>query len=236
MRVQQFDFSVDVMQAILWQYDKSTKFLELMQKKQDWYTLNQTEFWNNWFTNVFNLLTANTFGLSVWCFILDIPFYIDTNPEPANKPNFGFNAYDPAFPDLENTYLNFNNSNFSTIGSTLTLTVEEQRFLLRLRYYKLSCRCDVIDVNTFLNYLVSTSNINYAGTIYVLDGVGTMTQTYVFTSEDFPANLLKAIKDLDVLPRPTGVKNFYEVYSRSLFGFGEFYQNFENGNFIQTVS
>lgn len=235
MRIQQFDYSVDVLQAILWKYDKTVNLKGLLEYKQAWFNTNQQDFWKNWYDNVFNLLTANAFGLSVWSYILNVPLYLEFQPESPTKPNFGFNAYNPSYPTLLNSYLNFNNSNFSTKHTIITLTEEEQRFLLRLRYFQLCTRADVTDVNSFLNYLVSTSNIGFSGRIYMLDGLD-MSITYVFTTASFPPDLLTVLKDLDVLPRPAGVKIRYEVVTGSVWGLGPYNQNFENGNFIETIT
>lgn len=72
-RNQLFDFSVDVMQALLWQYDTADALPAIIASKQKWYTDNQQFFWENWFINVFDLRTANDFGCSVWAIILGIP-------------------------------------------------------------------------------------------------------------------------------------------------------------------
>lgn len=224
MRVQQFDYSVDLTQSILWQYDKATNLLSLVNSKQDWYDVNQSEFWTDFYNNIFNLLTANNFGLAVWSYILNTPFYVDVEPVSPTKANWGFGPFRK----------NFNHGNFVK-DNVLNLTTEEQRFLLRLIYYKLCNRGAVTGVNEFLNYLISTSDIGYTGTVYMLDGLD-MSITYVFTKNDFPDNLYKIIQDLDALPRPTGVKIFYHVHSEFNWGFGAFRRNFNHGNFIKTTS
>lgn len=238
MRIQEFNYNVNLLQTILWQYDESTNLLSLINKKQDWYNIYQSEFWSDWYTNVFNILTANQFGLSVWSYILNVPLYLDNEPEDPLKPIWGFND-NSAYPVLLNTYLNFGNGNFSTKGQIIDLTLEEQRFLLRLRYFQLSDNGVVTNINEFLDYLCSTSDIGFSGTIYALDGLN-MTMNYVITTTDFSDNLLNAIQILDLFPRPTGVGiNIYIDYGFQ-FGFnnGTFgnyentNKNFENGNFI----
>ena len=235
--IQQFDYSVNLLKSILWQYEKAPNLLGLVTEKQNWYTTNQTEFWTDWYDNVFNLLTANSFGLAVWSLILNVPLYIPYSPEPDDKPLFGFNA--GTFGSYENSYLNFGNSNFSTRGDAIILTEEEQRFLLRLQYFKLVTRADVTDINTFLKYLCETSNIGYTGTIYALDGLD-MAMKYVFTSTTFPILLIDVMLLLDVLPRPAGVLIEDIIIGQGgIFGFnsGTFgnyentYTNFGNGNF-----
>jgi len=230
MNIQQFNFVVDVLQSILWQYNDATNLLSLLNDKQAWLNENQTNFWfnenasndannNGWYQNVFNLLTANEFGLSVWSIILGIPSYIASNVLEPNSQIFGFNAFE-IDGSLENNYSNFYDSNFSNVNSGIQITLEQQRFLLRLRYYQLITRGQVLspqalesssntnptpfDINAFLNYLCETSDIGYSGTIYVVDNLN-MTMTYVFTSNTFPSGLLQAILANDVFPRPAGV-------------------------------
>lgn len=236
--IQEFNYNVNLLQAILWQYDEAKNLLSLINQKQAWYDKYQSQFWTDWYNNVFNIVTADQFGLSVWSYILNVPLFLDNSPEPSDKPIFGFND-NSLFPVLENTYLNFQNGNFSTKGSIIDLTIEEQRFLLRLRYYQLSDDGIVININAFLKYLCLTSNIGYAGTIYALDGLD-MTMTYVITDAGFPQELLDAIQLLDMFPRPTGVEIKIHVNYGRQFGFnaGTFddyentNKNFGFGNFI----
>lgn len=228
--VQQFDYDLDLTTAILWQYDQSINLVSLIDQKQAWYDINQSQFWSDWFDNVFNLISCNTFGLTIWSIILNIPLYVALSPPSDTKPNWGFNAFNPTFPTLENSYLNFGNANFYP-DQVLTLTEEEQRFLLRLKYFQLTTRGDIIDINKFLNFLCQTSSIEYSGTIYALDDFG-MEMTYVFTLPTFSSSLLQAIKDLDVFPRPAGVGIKYEIYTEEVWGFGIHNQNFGHGNFV----
>lgn len=279
MKVQTFDYSVDLLQGVIWQYDEATHLLSLINQKQIWYNTNQTKFWTDWYNNVFNLLTANTFGLSVWSYILNVPLYLLNEVESSSKPIWGFNSIllsgtliagmntvtglsstaqmfigmtvwdnninipfgttvasivsgteitlsnnavnsitEVITFFLGNSYLNFGEyprvgnqgSNFSIRGKVITLTEEEQRFVLRLRYFQLSNRIDVTDVNKFLNYLIMTSNIGWPGTIYMLDNLN-MTITYHFTAPNFPPNLLMVLETFDVLPRPAGVEIIYSL-------------------------
>src|SRR4051812_32389498 len=100
--VQQFDFSVDLLRAILWQYTGATNLQALLAEKSDWYFANQQRFWTDWFNDVFDLATANDFGLAVWSIILGQPTYIASGPAPADYPAWGFGAY----------HKNFGNGNF----------------------------------------------------------------------------------------------------------------------------
>ena len=236
--IQQFDYSVNVLQAVLWQYDESPNLLGLLNRKQTWYTTYQTDFWSSWYTNVFNLQTANLFGLSVWSFILNAQLYVPYNPEPDSAPIWGFND-NSLYPTLENTYTNFFGGNFSSLGDIITLSEAEQRFLLFLRYYQLTTRGVVGDINTYLNFLVGLlgPSIGFTGAMYALDGLD-MTMTYVLTNNTFPANLLQILIEEDILPRPAGVGIKEVIIIEGVtFGFNSIppendYTNFGFGNFF----
>lgn len=235
MRIESFNEPVDLLQAVLWQYGNATNLLSLLNQKQAWYDLNQTKFWTDWYNNVFNLSTSTPtlFGLSVWSIILNIPLYVPLDPEPDDKPLWGFNEVNPAYPDYVGTFLNFGNGTFSTRDQYIVLTIPEQQFLLRLKYFQLSNLGDITDINRFLNYLCTNNTIGFTGNIYVLDNFD-MSITYVFTTLDFPPALINAMRDLDVFPRPAGVGIRYILTGQPIFGFGYNYQNFGNGTFIET--
>ncbi len=205
MRIEQFNnFQLNILQSILWQYNESTNLLGLLNAKQNWYNINQTNFWEDWYNNIFNLSspTLTTFGAAIWSIILDLPLYV-SDVQPGGGQIWGFNAAGP-----ENVNFNFTMGCFAS--GEVALNLMEQQFLLRLRYFQLSTRADIVDINAFLAYLCNNNTIGYSGTIYVIDNFN-MTITYYFTAANFPGELLIAIKDQDVLPRPAGVKIIYEV-------------------------
>lgn len=227
MNIQQFNFTVDLLQVILWQYNEAVRIQQLLTDKQNWYLENQTQFWEDWFENVFNLLTADQFGLVVWSIILDIPAFLDTNADP-DKPTFGFNE----LPVLLNDNLNFNNGNFSSVGTTYRLTVEELRVVLRLRYYQLTSRGSIPDDNYFLSTVFPAAGTPFTGSVIVLDGFN-MTLTYVFDFQ-LSRTMQTILRTFDLLPRPAGVRLRYVDTSFPIFGFGETpainsNQNFDTG-------
>ena len=65
------DPTIDLKQCLLWQYQNSEKLKSLILSKQDWYSVHQAQFWQDWYDKVFNIDTANDFGLSVWGQILN---------------------------------------------------------------------------------------------------------------------------------------------------------------------
>lgn len=58
--------SVNLLECLLWQYENATRLKALVQACQDEFDGNSKDFWNNFYTNIFNIDTANTFGLQVW--------------------------------------------------------------------------------------------------------------------------------------------------------------------------
>lgn len=187
--VQGFDFSVDLLRALLWQYNEAANLQGLLERKSQWYGMNQTEFWNDWHTDVFNLATANDFGLNVWSVILGQSIYTNFNPSPSSKKSWGFGA----------AHVNFTRGNFNTqSGGTFQLPAEAARLLLQLRYFQLVSSGTVPETNRMLKYLFGTQ-----GAAYLVDNHD-MTQTYVF--EFTPTSIQQYLfNNFDVLPRPAGV-------------------------------
>lgn len=211
MRIQEFDFSVDLLQVILWQYNRATNLTGILQGKQSWYDLNQTEFWQNWYDDVFNLQTANLFGLTIWSIILNIPLFIQINPDPPGKPLWGFNEI-----PLINTYVNFENGNFTSRDSTIELTLEEQRIVCKLRYFQLVTRgnlsvfntlpdpADVLGINQFLDFVFGP-----LGGAYLLDYLDmTIACNFLYP---ISTQLLVVIQQYDLIPRPAAVALSYIV-------------------------
>ncbi|BBW41278.1 DUF2612 domain-containing protein [Citrobacter portucalensis] len=90
MNIQRFDFSLDLMKVLKWEYDQSPNLSNIFNLKQKWYDDNHQDFWTSWERDVFNLFTANDFGLNVWAIILNLPLYTESKASPTNYPAFGF--------------------------------------------------------------------------------------------------------------------------------------------------
>lgn len=186
--------------TLLWRFNKAEVLTSIITQKARWYQNNYDKFWADWYTNVFNLATANSFGLAVWAIILNLPIELDIDPDPPDKLVFGFG------PDVgawsEGYGLNFFNANFSNGAAPVILSLSQRRFLLQLRYFQLQSRGSTAEINAFLPTIVGGIN-NGAGTIYCIDNLD-MTITYVFTFTPDP-ELIPALYQYDVLPRPEGV-------------------------------
>ena len=70
---------IDIDGCYLWQYEVGSQLKKIIQDKQSFLKKNAEDFWNNWIKDVFNIDTANTFGLSVWGAFLGVgrPSYED---------------------------------------------------------------------------------------------------------------------------------------------------------------
>lgn len=230
MKIQEFDYRIDLDTALLWQYDQAVNLQSLIIKKFSFYLDNYTFFWEDWFDDVFNLITATEFGLHVWAIILNLPLFIGVEPDPVGKPIWGTNVFNPPDPNTIQGGRNFENGSFTTSGAQAQLTTEEKRLVLRLRYYQLISAGSLTQTNEFLQYLFKD-----IGEVYALDGLD-MSITYVFNF-NVSQELLFILSTYDILPRPAAVKIKYFVQSGTIFGFNEVPQingnmNFENGNFI----
>jgi hypothetical protein len=216
MTEKEFDFSIDLMQSLLWQYNDATRLQALIQQKQDWLNTEYTEFWQNWIRDVFDLRTANDFGLQVWAIILGVTLAPETGSDGAGKKVFGFDPY----------HQNFNNGNFSKIqGAVIKLTTAQKRLILQLRYYQLVARGTVPEINFMLSKL-------FPNGAWVIDTLDMSFVTYVFSSR--PNSHIQFILDnYDLLPRPAGVGVKYWVADHNAFGFNHGRTNFYNAHFGQ---
>lgn len=210
-RVQTFNFSVDLLRAILWQYNDAERLQSLLSQKSLWYEEQNAGFWQDWERDVFNMLTANDFGLAVWGIILNTPLSFGI-PGSGARPVWGFGEFNQ----------NFNNGNFGRDASGIAgLTIEQKRMVLRLRWYQIITDGTVPHINFVLQDVFGQGR--------VLD-VGNMTATYVFNAA-FPSAVQTLLEQFDLLPRPAGVKIDILVDPTNVFGFDPYYLNFNNGGF-----
>lgn len=191
--IQEFDYSVNILRSLLWRNNEAVNIQALMQFKQDAFDELNVQFWTDWYDNVFNLKTANEFGLNVWSIILGVEITIDPEVEPPNS-NFGFGPFRK----------NFNNGNFSANAGDVVLTPDDARLVLRLRYYQLILNGNVLDINKALQDVFGD-----LGLAYVQDNLD-MTMLYVFEFS-LTAEVQFILDTTDILPRPTGVDVSYII-------------------------
>jgi hypothetical protein len=214
--IQQFDFSVDLLKALLWQYNDAANLQSLLQSKSEWYETNQTQFWLDWYADIFNLATANDFGLSVWSVILNQPLYLNNGPSPPQQNIFGLGPNNQ----------NLTNGNFGTqTGYTYYFSTETARLLLQLRYFQLVSSGTVPETNRMVAYLFESF-----GPVFLVDDLD-MTQRYLFEF-DIPSEMLLMLTSFDILPRAAGVKSNIQQANVVAFGLGPNNGNLNNSNFF----
>lgn len=164
------NYSLDLPSNLTWYYDQSKELSTLISKKEEWYESNYAEFHRSWFTSVFNLKTANTFGCVVWAYILNVPTELVYVPTATRAP-WG----------LGGGRENFNLANFSGSADSPSLQLDEARRLLRIRYYAQTISVTVPNINAALKDVFGD-----LGVCYVLTGVMQLNYRFEFPlSENF---------------------------------------------------
>lgn len=210
---QEFDFSVDLMRSILWQYEQAPRAVALARADQAWIDAHQSEFWQAWHRDVFDLDSANEFGLSVWARILGVSLEIGEQRRVEEVFGFGVNNR------------NFGRGNFGRAqDGTAQLDAESARKLLKLRWFQLTMRPTVPNINQALAMVFGQ------GAAFVADPYDMTWVTFFFTAApDY--RLRRLLENTDILPRPSTVGARWVTQVRPSWGFGPNHLNFENGNF-----
>lgn len=218
--IQSLELAANLLRVLLWKHNQAARLESLVRSKDAWYEENSGGFWARWYRDVFDLRTANTFGLQVWARILGIRLSLPLDPSNPDAPAWAFGSLRQ----------NFGRGNFGRVGNgTASLTLEEQRLILRLRYFQLVTRPSIVEINHALRTVFGP------GRAYVLDPLNMEYITYVFTYN--PGNrLLGLLRDFDILPRPSAVGVRTVVATRPVFGFGAYNRNFGNGTFATTMT
>lgn len=108
---------VDFLNVLLWRFNEATTLTRLVNEKQLFEELNNNRFWQDWYNDVFNLQTANEFGLSVWSIILDQPIHLSFSGVGIPNNSWGFGEFRK----------NFDNGTFGRSSGDVRLTDEEAR-------------------------------------------------------------------------------------------------------------
>jgi len=213
-KIQDFDLSVNILEAILWQYNEAENLVNLIQKKNNWYDENIIQFLEQWYYDVFNVDTATDFGLSVWAKILNVNFSKQI-PERADNKLFGFGEFRQ----------NFSNGNFKPPkDETYQLSLDQKRLIIKLTYQKYHILPSVPEINKVIRALINKDS-------YIVDGLD-MTQNLIIFKEQIPRSVDFILNNFDVLPRPAGVGIKTQVITGREFGFGEFRNNFNSSAFF----
>lgn len=82
MKITNFNFHNDYSPLVLWQYLEAEHLKGIISNEESFSDINLRDFWGDYDHNVFNLRTADSFGLSVWGILLNQPrpLYTDLTP------------------------------------------------------------------------------------------------------------------------------------------------------------
>ncbi|RBQ30682.1 hypothetical protein CRU92_10940 [Arcobacter sp. FW59] len=201
----------DIKSVILWQYETATRYKNIIKIIEDSYNILQADFWEKWYRDVFNIDTANDFGLYIWSLILKTPVQFDFQSD--SKTAFGFREHRKNF----SSPTNFGNKN----GGFVNFTTEQKRLIIKCRYFQISHKPTMDNINAFLkeNFWKDDNRV------YVLDNFDMQWITYSFFYRP-DAFLDFLLNEANILPRPAGVGVKILIFSKTAFGFGENRKNF----------
>jgi len=72
MKTVTIDNSINILAAILWQYDKAPNLIALLTAINEFADISTNDLWNYYASSIFSLKNSDTFGLSVWGSIIGI--------------------------------------------------------------------------------------------------------------------------------------------------------------------
>lgn len=161
---------------------------------------------NEFYDKIWNIETANAFGLDIWGNIVGIGRYITAE---STSKFFGFQT-------TNNSFAPFDQAPFydeKRAMTTYRLGDEAYRKLIMVKAMANIVRPNAPTINRMLQYLFDGKRC------YVLD-LGGMAMRYVFAFYLQPYE--KTIVYSDVLPRPAGVRvEIVEIPKPNIFGFSE---------------
>lgn len=190
----------DYAKTVLSQYANSSRLLTILEGWNQ--ALDPGGLIDLWYQRVWNLSTAQGYGLDVWGRIVGVSRVLKI----SSGKNFGFSEAN----DL--TEEGFNSAPFysgSSVTSNYRLSDDGFRQLIYAKALANITDASVFSINTILMLLFGGQ-----GNAYVKDN-GDMTMTYVF---DFvPTDVqVSIIQNSGVLPRPAGVGVTYQIKSASV--------------------
>ena len=210
----------NVEKTIISQYANSPTICALIERMNEW--IDPRADIEQFYNMVFNVATAQGYGLDVWGRIVGIGRHFDIH---SSQKNFG---YDTGLSD----FAPFEQGVFASLESTTTvyeLEDEAYRNIIMLKAMSNILYATAKNINQLLMNLFSNRGRAYYLTL------GQMRARYVFEFEltEFEKTL---VFKSNLLPRPSGVfLEFYQTDVSSTFGFaGSYLQPFEQGMLWQT--
>lgn len=145
-----------ILQALKWMQNNAPNIQSLVQQKSDWYAQFNEGFWNDWKTNIFDIRTANSFGIMIWCTILGVPSSLfglyptgkTSWAYGANRQNYIYSGTDPLLPDP-----NLEGGNFFGGGNATIVDIQDARWTLMLRYAALVSNGRIALMNHMLRFI-----------------------------------------------------------------------------------
>lgn len=183
------DINTDILENITCQYDQSPALSTLIAGEQKFFNTNVRDFWNSWKDIVFNLNTANRFGLLIWAVILGCTEYVEMTQKLLTGKSFGFSEH----------HKNFFQSNFALNSIIINLSTTALRKLLKAQMLNFNSNASIADINRVLTILFPN---NYA---YVSCDIENNTITYHFPIA-LDESELGLVLFTNILPVPVGVK------------------------------
>lgn len=204
-------YNGDLQQAMKWLQNNAPRIQQMVQSKADWYEQFHTQFWANWESNVFDLRTANAFGLSIWCIILNVPADLfglfPENLSWGYGPNRQ-NYTSVGDPNAPTTDPNTPGGNFYGGGNTTLLNLNEVRWALQLRYASLISDGRLSYINQMLNFIFNGGQPwDFPGKKYFYVADGTVTAQPANVTAIYVAGVLQSVAAYSVNVN-TGVVTF----------------------------
>jgi len=144
-----------ITRALRWMENKAPRITSVITQKDLWYQRYNIQFWQQWESQIFDLRTANPFGLAVWCIILGLPLDI-FNFDPLTNAW----AYGPQrgnYMDGDQTGPDFNTVgyNFQGGGDESVSLLTDVRYACQLRYVALVSNGRQQWINEMLAYILN---------------------------------------------------------------------------------
>lgn len=204
----------------MWQYTNAKRLTKILQNEIDYFGANVRDFITDWQKDVFNLKTANSFGLDLWGRIMSAP-------RPTSSPLNYVVGENNIFYVRNNTTNKWNSIYLDeSVGSLFVSKISEEvsyspvmlsdeyyRRCLLAKIYLLYSNASVVDINKYLSYIYEGKTVNIID-YYDMN----MSVNFGFVPSDIDIIIITS----DAFsPRPMGVSFGYDeaLFDKTTFGF-----------------
>jgi hypothetical protein len=232
MKIADIDYSLQAGDVFIWQYANALRLNQILQNEINYYGENISQFITDWETDVFNLLTANSFGLDLWGKILDAPRPLVSPQNYIIDTETTLRLYNPNTDSWHAIWLSNNiptlniqknpiQPTLSNYGKIQISDIAYRRCLIA-KLYLLHSNASINDINKILDKIYNFGvPENQRRVVYIEDNFNmTMNVNFNFVPTDIDLTIIT----LDTFsPRPMGVKFTYGVSSigANTFSFSE---------------